>query len=152
MGIGQSYERVIVKMFNEYFKKNDIKAIAWRLPQVMYKGQVFDVFIDSLLNQYYSAIECKNIDISKNHFYLSSVIKSTDVFEQLRFLKLSGRNGYYFINLRNKRNQVTYLIPINSIFTLLKNKRFDEELTLNNGGCIVRNNGDVNLSCFNYDK
>ena len=34
----------------------------------------------------------------------------------------------------------------------LKNKRFDEELTLKCGGKIIRNNGDVNLSCFNHGK
>lgn len=153
IGTGQNFERVVLELFNNHFKENNIRAIAWRLPQLEYRSQVFDLFIDSLHREFYTALECKNIDVSNKDFYLSTAVKSTDIFEQLRFLKLSGRTGYYVINLRfNRGIYKTYLVPINSMFDLIKNKKFDEKLTLENGGAIIsENNGKgrvVNLSYF----
>jgi len=154
MGVGQQFENEIVDIFNTFFKKNDIRAIAYRFPQVFdsninYGKQFFDVMIDSIRPQYYIGIECKNIDVSKKGCYLPNVIRKQQLLTQIRFTKISGRIGFYCLNLRNGDNIKTYLIPINSVFTLLKGKNFDEKLTLENGGRIIRTNDKLDLSFLN---
>lgn len=99
-----SYELKIVNYFNNFFKSNNISAIAYRLKQAKFCGQICDILVDSKDKTYYLAIECKT---TKYGLYFSSNFSDNQVLNITKFIKLSGRTGV--LALKDRKEE--YLIP-----------------------------------------
>jgi hypothetical protein len=124
-----NFESTLVKSFNAFFEKNNIKGFAHRLKQSRFTGQLVDVLVDSLNPDYYLAVECKSIDASRfNAIYFTQhfSVDRKGVHQILRitdFLQRSGRKGFLAVELRygSGRAKKAYMIPWEHVVT-----RFNE--------------------------
>ena len=66
------FEWALVNSLNSFFEKDGIAAIAYRLKQSRFSGQLMDILVDSKIPEYYLAIECKSLDARKTNRSTSS--------------------------------------------------------------------------------
>jgi hypothetical protein len=117
------FESTLVKSFNVFFEKNDIRGVCHRLKQSRFATQIVDLLVDSLNPDYYLAIECKSIDATKvNALYFTQhfTIDRKGVHQVVRisdFLERSGRTGFLVVELRcgSGRRKNAYAIPWKSV-------------------------------------
>lgn len=113
-----SFDAMLVKMWNEYYEKEKIAAIAYKLPMVRYRQQGFDLYTDSRHYEYYTAIECKSIDAEKEQkLYFSQYFHHVKGVHQLEYedniITRSGRVGFLAVELRRRRGirKSAFLVP-----------------------------------------
>jgi len=96
------FEGELVHILNSFFKRNGIRAVAYRVRQSMFTSQVVDVLVDSNLKEYYLAIECKSISLNSGvkALYFSQHFTKNQIERMEEFLKLSGRKGVLMVELR----------------------------------------------------
>ncbi|MCD4702898.1 MAG: hypothetical protein K8R64_01115 [Methanosarcinaceae archaeon] len=118
------FERVLVRSFNNFFEKDNIKGIAHRLKQHRFTPQFLDVLVDSLDPDYYLGIECKSISVEKGanalyftqHFTVDK--KGAHQIDRISdFLRRSGRTGYLVVELRRGSGctRKAHIIPWNEL-------------------------------------
>lgn len=105
----KTFEYDIVDSFNNYFKENNLKGLAYRRKQAKYQSQVADVLVDSPDFGYF-AIECK----SKKAEYgerinFKSAFSETDEGHQIKrtskFADLTGRKPLLALEFRRGRGK-----------------------------------------------
>lgn len=118
MGVGQDFERDIVKGLNAYFERTGTKAMAYRHLQTRYQPQIFDVFVDSSATPFYAAIECKRVDSdAADTLYFSSHFRRQKGVSQIQretdWLNLSGRNGFLAVESWSPslRKRSAFIVP-----------------------------------------
>jgi len=114
----QSFEAMLVRCFNEYYTKEKIAAMAYRLPQIRYRTQGFDVFSDSRYYEYYSAFECKSVEaVEERPLYFSQYFHVSKGVHQLEhensIIARSGRTGFLAVELKRRRGlrKAVHLVP-----------------------------------------
>ncbi len=102
------FERTLVQSFNQFFVKNNTRAIAHRIKQHRFTPQFLDVLVDSLNPDYYLGIECKSISVDKgaNALYFSQhfTVDKNGAHQVERigdYINRSGRNGFLAVELRH---------------------------------------------------
>lgn len=100
------FEQQLVKAFNELYGRERIAALCYRLPQIRFNRQGFDIYSDSTLYEWYFAIECKSIDASKtDKLYFTQHFHHSEGVHQIQFendiICKSGRIGFLAVELRN---------------------------------------------------
>ncbi|NMC34960.1 MAG: hypothetical protein GYA36_21270 [Veillonellaceae bacterium] len=101
----QSFERQIVAALNDCFRRQGLRAVAYRNYQMKYTDQLFDAFVDSRGNELYMAIECKSVDTSTTNVlywkrYFSWAEGVCQFQRETAWLDLSGRNGWLVVEAR----------------------------------------------------
>jgi len=125
--VGSSFEITMLKFFNEYLRKNNIKGICFRLPDGRRCNQPVDLLIDSK-DFSYAACECKSIYDSaltggKLYFSkLGNISKETHVHQfvkQHNFLLDSERNGMIAFQFRDMKK--IFIVPHQLIYERVLN-------------------------------
>lgn len=120
---GQAFERDMVHAFNDYFSRTKVKGIAYRHFQMRYQPQLFDVLVDSRMNELYLALECKSIDTRtvdclyfKQHFTWSNGV--CQVQRESDWLELSGRNGFLVVECRRgpRQRSTVFFVPWRTVW------------------------------------
>lgn len=100
------FEWALTHALNEFFEKNGIAAIAYRLKQSPFSTQFMDILVDSKIPEYYLAIECKSLDARKTrslyfkqHFSVAS--GGHQMARETEFITRSGRQGILAVELRH---------------------------------------------------
>jgi hypothetical protein len=113
-----TFEAMLVKMWNEYYEKEHIAAMAYKLPMVRFQHQGFDIYTDSRHYEYYTAVECKSIDAEKEQkLYFSQYFHHVKGVHQLEYenniIQRSGRVGFLAVELRRRRGvrKTAFLVP-----------------------------------------
>lgn len=116
------FERELVQSFNDFFEKNRVNGIAYRLKQHRFTSQVLDILVDSPIKDHYIGIECKSISTEKgtNTLYFTqhfSKNREHQVERITKFLQKSGRTGFLAIELRQGSGHAreAHIIPWNSL-------------------------------------
>jgi len=124
------FERELVQSFNDFFEKNRVNGIAYRLKQHRFTSQVLDILVDSPIKDYYLGIECKSISTEKgtNTLYFTqhfSKKREHQVERIARFLEKSGRKGLLAVELRQGSGHAreAHIIPWNILI-----KKYREEV------------------------
>lgn len=122
-----TFENLIVKCFNAYYDKAGIAAMAYRLPQIRYRTQGFDVYSDSRHLEWYCAIECKSIEAeSERPLYFSQYFHVSKGVHQLdhenSIVEGSGRTSFLAVELRRRRGlrKSAFLVPWRTVMSLYK--------------------------------
>lgn len=112
------FEWELADALNQFFDREEIKAIAYRLKQSRYTSQVVDLLVDSIHPRYYLAIECKSLDARKaktlyfsQHFSKARGAHQVDRAEE--FISISGRRGILAVELRRGAGnpKCAHLVP-----------------------------------------
>jgi hypothetical protein len=100
---GNTFERDMVKAYNVFFRERKIKGYAYRLKQYKYTRQLIDILVDSPFQEYYQAVECKSIKITKgkNNINFHSYFSEGQLENEYRFIDLTGRRGILAVELRH---------------------------------------------------
>jgi hypothetical protein len=113
-----NFEWALTNAFNSFFKRQKIRAIAYRLKQSRFVSQMMDILVDSRLREYYLAIECKSLDSRKTKaLYFKQHFSSAKGIHQLaretEFLTRSGRKGILAVELRRGtgKARMAYFVP-----------------------------------------
>ena len=100
------FEYALTHALNEFFEKDGIAAIAYRLKQSRFSTQFMDILVDSKIPEYYLAIECKSLDARKTrslyfkqHFSLAA--GGHQMARETEFITRSGRQGILAVELRH---------------------------------------------------
>lgn len=113
-----SFEAELVRCFNEYYEKEKIAAMAYRLPQIRYRTQGFDVYSDSRHYEYYAAFECKSIEAEaeealyfSRYFHVSKGVHQLEHEDDISIK--SGRLTFLGVELRRRRGirKSAFLVP-----------------------------------------
>ena len=92
MGYGESK---FVDTLNAKFESDGINAIAYRQKQSRFAAQYCDVNVDSILPEYYLAVEIKakrgKRALSFNHDFTTDINSQHQLDRQIEFARLSGR-------------------------------------------------------------
>lgn len=109
------FERELVRCLNNYFEKENIRAIAYRRKQHRFSSQFIDVLVDSIDPDYYLAIENKSISTRKGteKLYFSQHFSNNQLKEINNFLRKSGRTGYLAIELKRGKgkSRLAFMVP-----------------------------------------
>jgi hypothetical protein len=113
-----SFEAMLVKCWNEFYDKEKIAAMAYRLPMVRYRQQGFDVYSDSRHYSYYAAFECKSVEAEKEEpLYFSRYFHHVKGVHQLEYengiAERSGRATFLAVELKRRRGcrKSAFLVP-----------------------------------------
>ena len=113
-----SFEVMLVKCWNEYYEKQKIAAMAYKLPMVRYRQQGFDVYSDSRHYEYYAAFECKSVEAEKEEpLYFSRYFHHVKGVHQLEhennIVERSGRAAFLAVELKRRRGvrKTAFLVP-----------------------------------------
>lgn len=103
------FERAVVHAFNDYFKENNVKGLAYRRKQSRYQSQVVDVLVDSPEIGYH-AIECKSKKLEYgDRLYFSSDFPVSDNGHQVprttEWTRLTGRKALLGLELKQGRGK-----------------------------------------------
>jgi hypothetical protein len=124
-----SFENDIVNALNNYYNKNKIKALAYRLYQAEYSpGQNCDIISDSGIKKYYLAVECKTMNANKyKTFNFKSRTSQTEsgihqFQKELIFAERTGRKGLLLIETRMGvgKPKLCYFIPMKDAYEAWK--------------------------------
>lgn len=101
---GSGFERDVVKAYNTFFREKKIKGFAYRLKQYKYTEQLIDIVVDSPYQEFYQAVECKSIKITKGKMSINfnSYFSEGQIDNEHRFLELTGRRGVLAVELRHE--------------------------------------------------
>lgn len=113
-----NFENILVRSLNQAFEDEGIQALAYRLKQARFCSQNADIIVDSNLNCWYLAIECKSVK-KGNNLYFSSYFSSGQIEAMTAFCNISGRTGYLAVDIRGPGKH-GYLIPWNLIYLSYK--------------------------------
>lgn len=122
--MNNDFERVLVNSYNQYFKTNNTKALAYRLKQSRFAPQPIDINVDSREPALYLGIECKSISTDKGasalyfsqHFTVDK--RGKHQIERISdYLDKTGRKGYLAVELRNGigKGREAYMIPFKMV-------------------------------------
>jgi hypothetical protein len=113
-----SFENMIVRCFNEFYEKEKIAAMAYRLPQIRYRTQGFDVYSDSRHYEYYAAFECKSVEAEAEYpLYFSQYFHVSKGVHQLEYendiVERSGRTTFLAVELKRRKGirKAAFLVP-----------------------------------------
>ena len=118
------FERVVVKSFNNHFKKAGIRALSYRLKQSRFFTQYLDVLVDSINPDLYLGIECKSISVEKGasalYFSQHFTVDKRGVHQIERisdYQNSTGRRGFLAVELRHGtgKTRTAHLIPWNDV-------------------------------------
>jgi hypothetical protein len=122
------FEWAMTSALNNFFEREKILAIAYRLKQSRYAPQVVDILVDSSIPEYYLAIECKSVDARKTRSlyfkqHFNSAGGSHQLARETEFITRSGRQGILAVELRHGagKPRTAHLVPWGAIF-----QRFSE--------------------------
>jgi hypothetical protein len=120
---------MLVKCWNEYYEKEKVAAMAYRLPMVRYRQQGFDVYSDSRHYEYYAAFECKSVEAEKEEpLYFSRYFHHVKGVHQLEhennIVEGSGRTAFLVVELKRRRGlrKSAYLVPWRRVIKLFLDK------------------------------
>lgn len=101
---GNTFERDIAKAYNVFFREKKIRGFAYRLKQYKYTSQLIDILVDSPYNEYYQAVECKSIKMTRGNRSINfhSYFSEGQIENEHRFIELTGRRGILAVELRHQ--------------------------------------------------
>lgn len=101
---GNTFERDMVKAYNVFFRERKIKGFAYRLKQYKYTSQLIDILVDSPFQEYYQAVECKSVKMTRGRCNINfgSYFSEGQLEHEYRFIDLTGRRGVLAIELRHQ--------------------------------------------------
>lgn len=117
------FEWALAHALNEFFEREGIAAIAYRLKQSRFRTQFMDILVDSKTPEYYLAIECKSMDARKSsslyfkqHF--SQAREGHQLTRESEFISRSGRQGILAVELRHGagRAKSAHLVPWGQVY------------------------------------
>jgi len=122
-----TFENMVVRCFNEFYEKEKIAAMAYRLPQIRFRTQGFDVYSDSRHYEWYAAFECKSIEAEEERpLYFSQYFHVSKGVHQLVYedhiINSSGRYGALCVELKRRRGQrkSAFIVPWRIVIDLYK--------------------------------
>lgn len=122
-----NFETEVAKVYNLYFKENNIDALAYRFEKSnRFTTQPCDVLVDSRDQKFYLAIECKSMKVDgQRPLYFSSNFSNKGLKHQIDrmedFCTITGRHGVLAVELYNKpRSRDAFLVPFHEVFVLWK--------------------------------
>lgn len=128
------FETVLVNSFNEYFKKNGIAALAYRIRHARFQQQFCDILIDSADQKFYSAIESKTLPKGENKVYFShhfSISKKHQAERMEDFLNFSGRKGFLIIEKRAGKGKSNKAVVLPWKYVFEKYKKGEKAIEIN---------------------
>lgn len=103
--------------------------MAYRLPQIRYRTQGFDVYSDSRHYEYYAAFECKSILAEDDQpLYFSSHFHVSKGVHQLEYensiIQKCGRIGFLAVELRRSKGirRSAFLVPWRTVMFKFQNR------------------------------
>lgn len=101
MGYG---EALLVQKLNDYFHSNRVCALAYRLKQSRFSGQLCDINVDSLDNNWYSAVEVKmkrgKKALNFNSDFTTDINGEHQLTRLIEYAKVSGRRPIIYLLCR----------------------------------------------------
>lgn len=99
-----SFERDMVKAYNVFFREKKIKGFAYRLKQYKYTSQLIDILVDSPFQEYYQAVECKSVKVTKGkgNINFNSYFSDGQIENEYKFVDLTGRRGILAVEFRHQ--------------------------------------------------
>lgn len=118
ISVANQFERALADAFNDHLGEEPPRGYAHRKKQHRFTSQECDVMVDSPMDEFYLAIECKSIkDDSTNKLYFSTHFSDGQLDRLKRFCDMSGRTGYVAVEVKRGAGiqRRAFLLPLETV-------------------------------------